>query len=170
MERGMNNLFKKETQTEHSMLSNTLFFIKLMFKASPTLVIGELIWGILLNLPDRLISVLGVKYIIDVMTSGVRLYRIFVAVGIIALVIILSKGLAWLFREFFWNTEKEKCNYALNKDLYEKAKSLDLESYDNPEFYNNFILTIESSSDNIQNLFGLVRNYFGNVVSLITIS
>lgn len=45
-----------------------------------------------------------------------------------------------------------------------------MESYDNPEFYNNFILTIESSSDNIQNLLGLVRNYVGNVVSLITIS
>ena len=152
------------------MLSNMLFFMKLMFKASPLLVIGELIWGILLNLPNRLISVLGVKYIIDVMTEGVRSERIYYAVGVIALTIILSRSVSWIFREFIWNIEKEKCYFALNKSLYEKAKSLDLESYDNPEFYNSFILTIESSSENIQNLLGLVRNYFGNIVALITIS
>ena len=77
----MNN---EKIKANHSMPSNMLFFIKLMFKASPLLVIGEMIWGILLNLPNRLISVLGVKYIIDVMLSGERQYRIFIAVGIIA--------------------------------------------------------------------------------------
>lgn len=160
----------KKEKNEHSLLSNMLFFVGLMFKASPLLVIGELCWGILMNVPSRLISVIGVKYIIDVMTSGERVYRIFWAVGIIAAVIIFSRVISWLFREFFWNVEKEKCYFALNKGLYEKAKSLDLESYDNPEFYNSFILTIESSSDNIQNLLGLIRNYFGNVVALISVA
>ena len=160
----------KKEKNEHSLLSNMLFFVGLMFKASPLLVIGELCWGILMNVPSRLISVIGVKYIIDVMTSGERVYRIFWAVGIIAAVIVFSRVISWLFREFFWNVEKEKCYFALNKELYEKAKSLDLESYDNPEFYNSFILTIESSSDNIQNLLGLIRNYFGNVVALVSVA
>lgn len=160
----------KKEKNEHSLLSNMLFFVGLMFKASPLLVIGEFCWGILMNVPSRLISVIGVKYIIDVMTSGERVYRIFWAVGIIAAVIVFSRVISWLFREFFWNVEKEKCYFALNKELYEKAKSLDLESYDNPEFYNSFILTIESSSDNIQNLLGLIRNYFGNVVALISVA
>lgn len=164
-------MFKaKNKDGSHSMLVNMMFFIKLLFSVSPLLVIGEFIWGILLILPERLISVLGVKYIIDVVSSGERLYRIFWAVAVVGTVIVLSYLISWLFREFFWNTEREKVYYRLNKKLYEKAKSLDLESYDNPEFYNNFILTIESSSDNIQNLLGLVRSYFGNVVSLITIS
>ncbi len=161
---------KKKNAEEHSMLSNVLFFIKLLFSVSPLLVIGELIWGVLLILPNRLISVLGVKYIIDIVSSGERLYRVYYAVGIVALILIASNLISFLYREFFWNTEREKVYYRLNKKLYEKAKSLDLESYDDPEFYNSFILTIESSSDNIQNLLGLVRSYFGNVISLITIS
>lgn len=94
-----------------------------MFKASPLLVIGELCWGILMNVPSRLISVIGVKYIIDVMTSGERVYRIFWAVGVIAAVIVFSRVISWLFREFFWNVEKEKCYFALNKELYEKQKA-----------------------------------------------
>ena len=151
------------------MLSNIIFFVGLIFKASPLLVIGDFIWGILTILPGRLISVIGVKYVIDVVSEGENLQRIFYAVLVIAAVLVLSTLLSWLYREFFWNVEKEKVHYNLNRSLYEKAKKLDQESYDNPEFYNNFILTIESSSDNIQNLLGLVRNYVGNFISLVTV-
>lgn len=160
----------KKEKGQYSLFSNLMFFVKLMFIASPLLVIGELCTGILEIVPNRLISVIGVKYIIDVMASGERTYRIFEAVAVIAAIIILSKAVSWIYREFFWNVEKEKCYYEFNKRLYEKAKSLDLESYDDPEFYNSFILTIESSSDNIQNLLGLIRNYFGNIVAFISIS
>ncbi len=161
---------KIKEKSEHSMLSNIIYFIRLLFSVSPLLVIGEMIWGVILVLPERLISVLGVKYVIDIVLSGERLDRIFIAVFTVAAVLVISKLAAWLFREFFWNTEKEKVYKGLNTKLYEKAKSLDLQSYDDPDFYNNFILTIESSSENIQNMLGLVRNYVGNIISLITIS
>lgn len=160
----------KKEKTEHSMLSNIMYFLKLLFSVSPLLVIGECIWGIVLVLPTRLISVLGVKYMIDIVSSGEKLNRLYIVVAAVAAVLIISKLAAWIFREFFWNVEKEKVYKGLNERLYKKAKSLDLESYDNPAFYNNFILTIESSSDNMQNILGLVRNYIGNVVSLITIA
>ena len=154
----------------HSMFSNIFFFVKLLYKVSPLLVIGEFTWGILQILPGRLISVLGIKYIIDVVSEGKDLHRIFYAVAMIGFILVFSTLLSMLYREFFWNMEKERVHYGLNKTLYEKAKKLDQESYDNPEFYNNFILTIESSSDNIQNLLGLVRNYVGNLISLFTIA
>lgn len=161
---------KDKNTTQHSMLSNIIFFVGMLFKVSPFLVIGEFIWGILLILPSRLVNVIGIKYFIDVVAEGENLHRIFYAVAAIAAVLVISKLFAWIYREFFWNMGREKVYYGLNKRLYEKAKQLDLESYDNPEFYNNFILTIESSSDNIQNLLGLVREYVGNVISLVTIS
>ncbi len=161
---------KKQKETNHSMPSNIFFFVRLLFSVSPLLVIGEFIWGVLMILPSRLISVIGVKYIIDVVTEGEKLDRIFYAIIVIAVILIGSTVISWLFREFYWNVEREKIYYGLNKKLYEKARSLDLESYDNPEFYNNFILTIESSSDNITNLLGFVRMYVANIIALVTIS
>ncbi len=160
----------KKEKTEHSMLSNMLYFMKLLFSVSPLLVIGECIWGVLLTLPTRLISVLGIKLMLDIVESGENLKRLYYVVIGVAVLLIVSKIIAWIFREFFWNVEREKVYQRLNRKLYEKAISLDLESYDNPDFYNNFILTIESSSDSIQNMLGLVRMYIGNVISLITIS
>ena len=161
---------KEKTKNTHSMFSNIFYFVKLLFQVSPWLVIGEFIWGIMMHVPSRLTSVIGVKYIIDTVESGENLESIFVAVGIIALIVILSNVFTWVFREFFWNMERERVYYGLNKKLYAKARQLDEESYDNPDFYNNFILTIESSSDNIQNLLGLVRNYVGNIILLISIA
>ena len=161
---------KEKEKTIHSMPSNIFFFVKLLFSVSPLLVIGEFMWGLLMILPNNLIRVIGVKYIIDVVTEDKDLHRIFYAVVVIGLVLVGSTVISWLFREFFWNMEREKLYYGLNQKLYDKARSLDLESYDNPEFYNNFILTIESSSGNIQNLLGLVRMYVGHIISLVTVS
>ena len=161
---------KEKEKTLHSMPSNIFFFVKMLFSVSPLLVIGEFMWGILMILPNNLIRVIGVKYIIDVVTEGKNLERIFYAVVVIGLILVCSTVISWLFREFYWNMEREKLYYGLNQKLYDKARSLDLESYDNPEFYNNFILTIESSSGNIQNLLGLVRMYVGHIISLVTVS
>ncbi|MBR5438019.1 MAG: ABC transporter ATP-binding protein [Clostridia bacterium] len=163
-------LKRKEKETGHSTFSNIFFFVRLLFRISPLLVTGDFIIGILTTLPTRLISVVGLKYIIDVVSEGENLDRIFSAVVLIAVILIGSKIFTWLFQEFFWNTARERVYYGLNKTLYEKAKSVDLSNYDDPTFYNSFILTIESSSDNIANLLGLVRNYVGNLVSFITIA
>lgn len=165
-------MFKKKDKekTIHSMPSNIFYFVKLMFSISPLLVIGELFQGVLTTVPNSLISVIGVKYIIDTVTEGRDLMRIFHAVAVIALVMIGSTVISRLFTDFYWNKEREKLYYGINKKLYEKAKSLDLESYDNPEFYNKFILTIESSSGNVQNLMLLIRGYVGHIISLFTVS
>ena len=161
---------KKKRNTDHSMFSNIMFFLGLMFKLSPGLVIGDIMSGILRTLPPRLISVVGIKYIIDVVSQGYDLERIYYAVLAIAGVLIAGNVLTLVYREFYWNMARERLYYKLNSKLYEKAHTLDLESYDNPEFYNNFILTIESSSDNIQGLLGLVQHYIANVISLVTIA
>lgn len=159
-----------EKNKERSILSNLFYFMKLMFSVSPLLVIGECVGGVLMILPTRLISVLGIKYMVDIVSSGERLERLYIVVGVIALVLILSKIMSHLFREFYDSVEKEKVYKGINAKLYEKARSIDLESYDNPDFYNNFILTIESSSNSMNQILYLVRNYVGNLVSLFTIS
>ena len=153
----------------HSTFSNIFYFLKLLFKISPLLVIGECFWGVLMRLPTRLISVLGVKYVIDVIASGDDKMKIVRAVIVIAVVLILSEVLNALYREFFFTVELEKISKGLSEMLFKKAKDLDLSSYDDPDFYNNFILVINSSGTRVTMVLGLVQRYIGEVVSLITI-
>lgn len=160
----------KQKNKEHSMLSNIVYFVFLLFKVSPGLVIGDIALSIVRKLPARIISVLGVKNMVDVIQQGGSVADAFKIVVVIAIVLLASLGADAAFREFYWNVAREKAYRGLNKGLYEKAQSLDLECYDNPSFYNNFILTIESSSDNIQNIMGMVQGYVSELISFLTIS
>ncbi len=153
----------------HSTLSNVFYFLKLMYKISPLLVIGECFWGVIMRLPTRIISVLGVKYVIDVIASGDDKMKIVYAVIAIAAVLAVSEILNAVYREFFFTAELEKISKGLSELLFEKAKGLDLSSYDDPDFYNNFILVINSSGTRVTMVLGLVQRYIGEVVSLITI-
>lgn len=160
---------KKNKAKEPSQFQNIIYFIKILYKISPLIVIGEALWGVMLRLPTRLISVIGVKYVIDNANAENGGRKILLAIITIAFVLLVSEILCWLFREFFWNVEKEKVNRGLSMMLYNKAKDLDLEAYDNPDFYNNFILAIEASSGNLNNMLFLIREFMGEIVSLITI-
>ncbi len=160
---------KKGKKKNSSMFYNIAYFVILLFKVSPGLVIGEMVFGTFSRLPGRIISVYGVKYMIDIMTNGGSAKEVFEVVAIIAAVLIANSAATSIFRDLYWHTAREKAYKGLNRTLYEKAKELDLECYDNPEFYNNFILTIQSSSDNIQNILGLVEGYIGELISLLTI-
>lgn len=160
----------KETKIKsHSIGSNIFYFIKILFKISPLLVIGECFWGVMQILPTRLVSVIGIKYVVDIMASSGDPKKIFAAIIAVAVILIASEFLCALFREFYWNIAREKSNAGLSTMFYEKAKSLDLESFDDPYYYNNFILAIESSTGNLNNILTMIRNYMGEVVSLITI-
>lgn len=162
-------LIHKNKSKTHSTQSNIFYFIKLLFKISPLLVIGEAMWGVLLKLPTRLVAVIGVKYVADIVTNNGDLSKIGAAIAGIAAILLISEIICWLFREFYWNIAREKANAGLSTIFYEKAKSLDLESYDDPYFYNNFIVAIESSTGNLNNILSIIREYMGELISLITI-
>lgn len=153
----------------HSTFSNIFFFLGILFKISPLFVIGECIWKIMLNLPMRLVAVLGVKYVIDIATGDGDKIKIVYGVIAIAAVIILSATLSWLYREFYWNVAREKTAQSLSTKFYNKARELDLASYDNPHFYNSFILAIEASTGSFQGILNMVSGYVAELVSILTI-
>ncbi len=157
-------------KAKHSIFSNVLFIMRLLFKIAPLLVIGECSRGVIMRLPTRIISVIGVKYVIDVIANGDDKRKIVIAVAVIAVILILTEVLNWLYIEFFANVSRERMNRGLSQMLYQKAKELDLSSYDDPDFYNNFILVIQGSGERMSHVLFLVQRYVGEVVSLLTIA
>ena len=160
-----------QSKSTHDFRSDKmLYFLKLIFKISPLFVILECFWGVIMRLPTRIISVLGVKFVIDAIAEGDDTKKIITAVIVIGVIMLLTEIGNALYREFFFAINREKVSKGLSQMLYNKAKELDIESYDDPDFYNNFILVIEGSGERVMFVLGLVQNYIGEVVSLITIA
>ncbi len=163
---------KKETNTKtnRSTISNVFYLLKVMFKISPWLVIGEIIMHTLCTLPGRIVSIIGLKYVIDEVANGGDPKKILLGIGLILGVLVFGETVNALFFELFVHREREKLDLKLQSRLYEKAASIDMAKYDSPEYYADFILSIENSSDNIRYMLNTVKSYVGEVIAFLTIA
>ncbi len=156
-------------KTEHGTFSNVFYMLGVMFKVSPMLVIGEIIMHILCTLPGRLVSVIGLKFVIDEVSGGGDPKKIILGISLILGILIFGDITNALFFELFVHRQREKLDLGIQSLLYKKAASLDLAKYDNPEYYADFILAVENSSDNIRYLLGMVKGYVEEILSFVLI-
>lgn len=156
-------------KTEYGTFSNVFYMLGVMFKVSPMLVIGEIIMHILCTLPGRLVSVIGLKFVIDEVSGDGDPKKIILGISLILGILIFGDITNALFFELFVHRQREKLDLGIQSLLYKKAASLDLAKYDNPEYYADFILAVENSSDNIRYLLGMVKGYVEEILSFVLI-
>ena len=151
------NKLKKQAKATHGTISNVFYMLKLMFKVSPMLVIGEILQHIFSILPGRLVSVIGLKFVIDEVANGGDSKKIIIGIVLMVGVLVLGEVSTSVFFEFFAHREREKLDLGIQSLFYKKASQLDLARYDDPGYYSDFILAIESSSDSLRYTLGMVR-------------
>lgn len=160
---------KKNAEKAHS-FKNYIFMLKFVIKNSPALLFSLLFFDVLSNLPWILSNVVLLKYIIDVVTEGVALYRIGIACLIFAVIVVIGNLGNTLFYEVYRPKQSEKLHFKLYSMIYEKAAKMDFESYDNPEFYNDFVLAMNTMSDRVDSILSSTQDFFTHAVSIISIT
>ena len=161
---------KKKIKQQYSTVSNIFFMLKTMFKVSPWLVIDEIFEQVTGELPTKLISVIGLKYIIDEVQNGAEPKKIIFGIAIMLGIIVACELFNNVFYELFVYREREKMDLGIQSLFYEKAAKLDLSRYDDPGFYSDFILSIENTADNLRNVLDLVRGYVEELISITAIA
>ena len=159
----------KKSKTDKGVFFNLLYMTGVMFKLCPGLVLGEIFFHILCTLPGRLVSVIGLKFVIDEVSTGGNPQRIIFGIFLIIALLVGGDILNALFFELFAHREREKLDIGLQSMLYKKAASIDLSKYDNPEYYSDFILAVENSSDSIRYLIPMIKGVIEEVLSFILI-
>ena len=161
---------RDKIKTTHSTISNIFYMLKTMFKISPVLVIGEILQHIFSTLPGRLVSVIGLKFVIDEVQNGGDSRKILLGIVLMVGVLVLGEVSTSVFFELFVHREREKLDYGIQTMFYKKAAELDLQKYDDPAYYSDFILAIESSSDSLRYILGMVKGYVGEIISFVAIA
>ncbi len=159
----------KKQESSHS-IRNYWYMIKFVSKHCPWILPTLIISDLLSTIPWILSNVVLLKYIIDVVTEGKELYRIVIACAIFASTVIIGNFLNTLFYEIALPLQKEKLHYKLYSLIYEKASRMDFESYDNPEFYNDFVLAMNTMSDRVESILTSTRNLVTELVSIVSIT
>ena len=160
----MNNKTEK-TNT----IKNNIYMLKFIFKHTPFMVFGYLFFDVLANLPWTLSNVVLLKYIIDVASEGRDYYRVAVALGLFVVFVVITNLLTTLFYEISMPKQKEKLYFAVYKTIYQKAAKMDYEAYDNPEYYNDLVLAMNSMNERAYTVLQDTQDVLTNVISVLTI-
>lgn len=126
-------------------MKSVLFLLKYVRKYTPGYLALELLLVIGNSAWDILVGMLYVKYLFDALEKGADYRQVlavtFCMIGYRMVLTLYGKWLANVYRP----NANLKLHERMQTKLYEKALQLDLASYDNTEFYNDFIWAIRES-------------------------
>ncbi len=152
-----------------SSFKNYVYMLKFLCKHTPFMVLGYLFFDVMANLPWTLSNVVLLKYIIDVATEGKDFYRVAVALALFVAFVVVTNLCTTLFYEVSMPKQKEKLYFAIYKTIYEKAAKMDYEAYDNPEYYNDLVLAMNSMNERAYNVLSNTQDILTNIIGVLTI-
>lgn len=165
----MKNKAKNKAKESSNALKNYIYMLKFIGKHTPYMLFGYLFYDVLSNLPWTLSNVVLLKYIIDVVTQGTGYERIIYVLAAFVAFVVITNLCTTVFYEMSLLKQKEKLYFSIYKTIYEKAAKMDYEAYDNPSYYNDLVLAMNSMNDRAYSVLANTQDILTNVVGVLTI-
>ena len=149
------------------MLSNNIFLLRFLFRATPVYGCSIIVEAVRHNLVNFLEQTVCVYLILDVIETGKPYRNVLWVVGIFLALDLVAAAISNLYEQ------KVKLKYLpiaqkeLKGLLYQKAGTVDLSCYDNVEYYNNFLLSVSEADNAISRAEQLLRMLFGCLTVLL---
>ncbi len=148
-------------------IADNLFLFKLCFKASPGYMILHIVETIRNEIVVFLEFTFGLNFVLECAEFGKPFKT--AAAFLCCLLAFVVLGL-W-FNAFVFQKLQQKSQPKIKQEIKEmffrKAKEIDLECYDDPEFYNNYVLSVSEVENQIGRIFTVLTNLFTGVTSII---
>lgn len=161
MKTGKNKVVNKRV------ISNNLFMLKILWKGSPVYTIALIIEAVR---HDGMVF-LEHAYSINFVLEAVEFHKPFHTVLSFLSLLLFLMALSGLYTNFFQHYIEIKylprIQQELKLQLYEKAKELDLACYDDPDYYNEFVLAVSEAEQSIERASKLLRMLFSGVTIFI---
>lgn len=159
---------KNEKVTFKQSLKNNKFILKTAFKSAPGLCIMRLVMGFITGL-NHGITVLLTSEILNALDRKESFNEILLKIGIMAIYFAAYQ----LFYSWHWKQYNPKHKLRFIRDLHKrffvKASEIDLSSYDSPEFYNDYVYSMQTCDKSIMNTVDTVAEIIRCLVASISV-
>src|SRR5690606_21600232 len=88
----------------------------------------------------------------------------------ICILILISLLLGRIYWHVLQPKGMEKLNLKIKADLYDKAARIDLACYDDPDYYNEFVLSIQEVQNRVGKMIDYLYHVSGNITYVVMIS
>ncbi len=161
---------KSKTKEKSNSVRNYFYMLGFISKNSPLILVVYCLCDILAELPSVLSNVILLKYIIDIVQEGTGYYRIAYALVFFIVVVLTGNFFNTYVYEIFYPKHLEKLYKRMYSQIYDKAAKMDFEAYDNPDFYNDFVLAMNSMAQRTESVINLTRHLVSEIFSISAIT
>ncbi len=130
-------------------LQNQIFMWKLLFKTAPGYMIYFLYDGFRYQGIIFLEHVLGIRYVLHCAEYREPFWKALLFIGIIMIINMIQIVPDGFFIHGWTYRCKPRLYRALKEKMYAKAAQIDLSCYDDPKYYNDFVLAVAESESSI---------------------
>ena len=138
------NVKEKKTKTKSRFLSADIWFFGKVFKYSPAYIITCFFYGVMMGIWPAL-SILYTEKLYDDIGRGVMFEKILWFVLAYFGAVLIIRILHTVYQLLLLPVFREDLNTKVYSDIFEHSRKTDLENYDNPEFFNDFVMSTQAS-------------------------
>jgi len=149
------------------LLADNLWLFKICYKAAPAYMVCYIIEAIRNEVVVFLEFTLALNFVLECAEFGKPFET--AAIFLVSLLAFVMLGLlfnAYLFQKLQQKAQP-KIKQAIKQMMFNKAKEIDLECYDNPKFYNDYVLSVSEVDNQIGRIFTLITNLCTGLVSIV---
>lgn len=158
----------KTKQSAKQVFKNNFFILKMCFSASPIYFIFMTLDAVRGQLSIFFEHTYGIGYVLESAEFGYPFRDVARFLLILAAGITLGMIFTVVVGDYLGRKEMPKIRRSVKMKLYEKAKELDLQCYDDPEYYNELVLAVSEVDNQIDRAFGLVREAVAGITVFVS--
>ncbi|MCH5210757.1 MAG: ABC transporter ATP-binding protein [Oscillospiraceae bacterium] len=134
-------------------ISNHWMMVKLYFRFAPAYFLGNLLFCVFVSFQDTLSGPVTLQYILNGITQGKDFKEIIIFMMFVSLIIILRNTFGAYFAEYLGAQAKVKVRAGMQKIIFEHAHKMDLEYYETPKFYTDFVWAATQSDEKLWEMY-----------------
>lgn len=148
-------------------IRNNMQLLKYVWKYSPEIVIWRIIIVVLNIAVDATLNVIFLQVVVDAMTSGAGLKQIFKYIIIVTALMLCHDLFQSVYSQYIDPVGKQKIHKGMHNLLFRKICGIDLEKFDDSNFYNDYIWALKEVDHRTMKAFVMLSEFFKAVVSTI---
>lgn len=156
-----------KTKKKNMTLSNTLFLLKICFSTAPLMMICTYFECTMHEIQVFFEHTFGIKFILEVIEFNKPVWYAVLYLAILMIYIAFSQILTGILYFRIDRNFRPKIIEALRMKIFEKARKMDLSNYDNPEFYNDFVLNASEADKCIERLINITKTLLSGITSAV---
>ena len=159
---------QKTKQSVKTVFANNFYMLKQIFSASPSFVLFQAADAVRGQVSIFFEHTVLIGYVLEAAEFGYPFKKVAGVIILLAALITLGMFFTVYQGEYVGPRERPKVRQKIKMKLYEKARDMDLECYDEPEFYNSQVLAISEIDNQIDRVMKFVIDTLSGLAAFVT--